>query len=190
MRQAVEIVARHRKDEVAFVVFTGCGPWSEVSTQPDRDISFFGAMGKAGAAGLGLALARPDIRVWVVDGDGSLLMNLGTLVTEAQQAPRNLVHMVLENGVYGTTGGQPIPGMGVVDFAGIARDSGFVHTYAFDDAAVLEREIGAALAAEGPVFITLKVLPLDRRSTLRRKPTKQAIRDVMAAINTQPATVA
>ncbi|MBV8083502.1 MAG: thiamine pyrophosphate-binding protein, partial [Chloroflexi bacterium] len=146
MRQALEIVGRERKDEVAFSVFTACGPWAEASTRPDLDIPFYGAMGKAGAAGLGLALARPDLRVWVLDGDGSLLMNLGTLVTEAAQAPANLVHFVVENGVYGTTGGQPIPGAGAADFAAIARAAGFPRTYAFDDAGELEDGIRAAVS--------------------------------------------
>jgi len=186
MRQAVEILQQHRTDQVMIVPFTGYAEWQGVSTRPELDIPFYGAMGKAGSTGLGLALARPDVTVWVADGDGSLLMNLGSLVTTAQMKPRNLVHMVLENGVYGTTGGQPIPGAGVVDFAAVARAAGFERTYVFDDAATMEREIGAILRQEGPIFITLKVEPAVAR-TRNRKPTKDAIRDVMAAINRSPA---
>ena len=80
------------------------------------------------------------------------------------------------------TGGQPIPGAGVVDFAAFAKAAGFPHTYCFDDAAVMQAQIGDALRREGPVFITLKVLPATTRGGMPRKPTKQAIRDVMAAI--------
>jgi phosphonopyruvate decarboxylase len=184
MREALAVLQAHRKNEVALVVFTAGGPWYETSSRPDLDIPFMGAMGKAGATGLGLAVGRPDVGVWVLDGDGSLLMNLGTLVTEAHMQPRNLVHFVVENGVYGTTGGQPIPGAGVVDFAALARASGFAHTAVFDDAVTLQRELGAVLEHDGPTFVTLKVLPVERRGGAGRKPTKQAIRDVMEAIGT------
>ena len=56
---------------------------------------------------LGIALAKPDTKVILFDGDGSLLMNLGSLVTIGNKAPKNLVHFVMDNGVYATTGGQP-----------------------------------------------------------------------------------
>ena len=67
-------------------------------------------MGKASSVGLGVALARPDVRVLVLDGDGSLLMNLGSLVTIASQAPKNLVHVVFDGATYDTSGAQPTPG--------------------------------------------------------------------------------
>src|SRR5690606_25141592 len=74
----------------------------------DRPENFYmiGSMGLASAIGVGLALARPDRRVVVFDGDGNLLMGLGTLALVAAVAPANLVHVVLDNGVYGSTGGQ------------------------------------------------------------------------------------
>ena len=77
-------------------------------------------MGGASSLGLGLALARPDRRVIVFDGDGSLLMQLGSLATIAGAAPRNLVHFLFKNGVYHTSGAQGIPG-GLV---GRLRDDG------------------------------------------------------------------
>ena len=67
-------------------------------------------MGLGSSHALGLALGRPDKRVLVLDGDGSLLMNLGTLVTIAEVAPRNLIHFVLENGTYEANGSHPTPG--------------------------------------------------------------------------------
>jgi phosphonopyruvate decarboxylase len=75
----------------------------------DRDANFYtwGSMGLASSIGLGLALARPDLRVFVLDGDGSLLMNLGSLATIGWTAPANLVLVVWDNREYGTTGGQP-----------------------------------------------------------------------------------
>ena len=86
--------------------------WESVSSNKDLDLPIFGAMGKASSVALGLALARPDKRIVVLDGDGGLLMNLGSLVTIADQEPDNLVHFVFEDGMYFTTGGQPVPGAG------------------------------------------------------------------------------
>ena len=60
-------------------------------------------------------------------------MNLGTLVTIANQGPRNLVHFVMDNGVYATTGGQEVPGVGIADYADLARSAGYAHAYTFDD---------------------------------------------------------
>jgi thiamine pyrophosphate-dependent acetolactate synthase large subunit-like protein len=75
----------------------------------DRAANFYtwGSMGLASSIGVGLAMARPDLRVFVLDGDGSLLMNLGSLATIGWAQPPNLVLIVWDNELYGTTGGQP-----------------------------------------------------------------------------------
>src|SRR5262245_61119578 len=83
-------------------------------------------MGGASSLGLGMALARPDRRVLVLDGDGSLLMQLGSLATVAGAAPRNLVHFLFKNGVYHTSGAQRIPGGLSVDFVMMARGAGYL----------------------------------------------------------------
>jgi phosphonopyruvate decarboxylase len=108
-----------------------------------------------------LALGRPDLRVIVLDGDGSLLMNLGTLVTIAGAAPGNLVHFVCENGCYEANGSHPLPGGGGVDFAGLARAAGIKDVSAFDALPAFEAELPGLLARPGPVFATLKIVPGD-----------------------------
>ena len=175
-------LAAQRTDELTIIPFTGAVVWEELSHRPELDMPFFGSMGKAASTGLGVALAVPHLKVWVVDGDGSLLMNLGCLVTTAQAAPANFIHFVLENGVYETTGGQPIPGHERVDFAGMARSAGFRNAYSFDDIAVLERELPAVLRQPGPTFACLKTTagPLPRR--LPRRMLKQALPEVWAAV--------
>jgi thiamine pyrophosphate-dependent acetolactate synthase large subunit-like protein len=92
----------------------------------DRPANFYtwGSMGLASSIGLGLAIGRPDLRVFVLDGDGSLLMNLGSLATIAALQPRNLALIVWDNEEYGTTGGQPTPTAGGADLAGAARALG------------------------------------------------------------------
>jgi sulfopyruvate decarboxylase subunit beta len=93
----------------------------------------------------------------VLDGDGSLLMNLGSLVTIASAGPKNLVHFVCENGNYEVNGGHPIPGQGRVSFADIARGAGYPEVFEFDDLAAFAGKIPALLTLAGPVFGTLKL---------------------------------
>jgi sulfopyruvate decarboxylase subunit beta len=90
-------LARQLTDEIVIPVYSSAFDWLELAPRALNYFSF-GAMGLGSSHGLGLALGRPDQRVIVLDGDGSLLMNLGTLVTIGAAAPRNLVHFVCRNG--------------------------------------------------------------------------------------------
>jgi thiamine pyrophosphate-dependent acetolactate synthase large subunit-like protein len=110
--EAQRVISGHRNGAVVIATYTTNREWPRVSTNPSLDLLFSGGMGKASSLGLGLALARPDLKIVVLDGDGGLLTNLGSMVTIAHMAPPNLIHFVFENGVYRTTGGQPIPGTG------------------------------------------------------------------------------
>lgn len=139
-------------------------------------------MGKASSLGLGLALGCPDRRVWVLDGDGSLVMNLGTLVTIAEQAPANLIHFVLENGVYEVTGGQPVPGAGTADLTAMARAAGYRAAYRFDTLDALETGLDAALAATGPTFVALVVEPAGALPRQPGRPTRQALAELQAIL--------
>src|SRR5437763_9645925 len=96
----------------------------------DRPQNFYtwGSMGVASSVGLGLALARPDARVFVLDGDGSLLMNLGSLATIGLLKPANLVVIVMDNEEYATTGGQPTPTAHGADLDAAARAMGIAST--------------------------------------------------------------
>jgi sulfopyruvate decarboxylase subunit beta len=115
------------------------------------------AMGSAPSLGLGLALAQPNRRVIVCNGDGSMLMSLGSLVSTANAGARNLVVIVFVNGTYEVTGSQPVPGANAVDYAALARAVGFesVYQYASDDA--WRRDIRQVLDATGPTFVALAV---------------------------------
>jgi thiamine pyrophosphate-dependent acetolactate synthase large subunit-like protein len=152
-------LVRHRSDEVVIAAMTSAMLWPTLSRHP-RDLIYVpSTMGGAPGLGLGIAMARPDLRVVVLNGDGSMLMNLGSLVTIGEQAPRNLVLIVFDNGLYAVTGGQVTPGAGRVDFAAIARAAGWPSAHCFSQ---LREWAGAApglLAAGGPVFVQLKVHP-------------------------------
>ena len=178
------VLARHIADEIVIASYSGAVEWNELSP---RALNYFsiGAMGLGSSHGLGLALGRPDKRVVVLDGDGSLLMNLGSLVTIAAAAPRNLVHFVCQNDTYEANGGHPIPGRDKVDFAGLARASGYRVVYDFSDLGVFEQQIGAVLSETGPVFADLKISaggPQERDySRLHGPHVRQAFRDALAA---------
>ena len=130
-----------------------------VSTDEKMDLPLSGAMGKASSLGLGLALAQPDKKVFVLDGDGSLLMNLGALVTMANKAPTNLLHFLFNNGVYAVTGGQPIPGAEQTDWDGMARAAGYASVFSFDNLEDLTTGMDEVLEAQGPVFVHLQIEP-------------------------------
>jgi thiamine pyrophosphate-dependent acetolactate synthase large subunit-like protein len=123
------------------------------------------AMGEAPALGLGLALAKPRREVLVVNGDGGMLMNLGSLVTIVASGCRNLTLIVLDNGVYEVTGGQQTAATlarrhALVDFAGMARAAGFAIAHSFGRLDDWQREAAAILRQRGPRFITLSVEPV------------------------------
>ena len=123
--EALRVLSVRRIDQVVLTHMSGIHDWSLVTTRPELDVDIVRPMSKCADIALGLAIARPEIEFWVLDGDGSLLMNLGCLVTIAQQAPRNLVHFVYQNGTYDTTGGQPVPGGVTPDFAAMALGAGY-----------------------------------------------------------------
>lgn len=152
---------RRRDADVVIATMAAARAWMELSSHPLDFIFVPSSMSHATSFGLGIALAQPHRRVIVCNGDGSMLMNLGSLVTIAAQAPPNLVVIVLDNGVYEVTGAQPVPGR--VDFVGIARASGFrsMHHYSTMDGWANDAE--RVLNEPGPVFVLLDIAPVPGR---------------------------
>ena len=114
-------------------------------------------MGCAGAMGLGVAL-NTRCPVVVLDGDGGALMKLGAFATIGAQGPENLVHLVLDNGVHDSTGGQATVSANV-DFARVARACGYPRAAACDSIEGLARALSEALAAPGPALVHLRIAP-------------------------------
>jgi thiamine pyrophosphate-dependent acetolactate synthase large subunit-like protein len=128
------------------------------------------SMGQATSLGLGIALARPDRRVIVINGDGSMLMNLGSLVTIAAERPPNLFVVLADNGAYEVTGAQPTPGVGArVDFAAVARGCGFERVNRYSHIRTWSDGLLPLLCDEGPAVVVLDVA-LDPRAGGPRSP--------------------
>ena len=117
----------------------------------------FGAMGQCSSIGLGIALARPDVRVICLDGDGSLLMNLGSLCTISTLAPKNYALVIWDNEVHMTTGGQPTATAFRSSLAAIARGAGIEKVLEPKAEDELERAYDRVLAEDGPFVVNVKV---------------------------------
>lgn len=182
-RQALEILARHRRDQVVLTTMSAVGIWPALSDSP-LDFGYIpSAMGHGPGLGLGIALASGR-GVVVVNGDGCMLMNLGCLVTLAQN-PGPVYLIVLDNGLYEVTGGQPRPGVGKTDFALLARGAGIDRVYSFDALDAWEREAAEALKGPGPVFIWLKVEGrLGQKTPKAPRPMADQISRLRAALRT------
>lgn len=156
--QALEVLKRQVDRQIVVAVYQTLFDWMAINP---RDLNYVatGAMGQASSHGLGLALANPEREVLVFDGDGSLLMNLGSLVTIANAAPPNLHHFVFVNGVYEVNGAHPTPGGDKVDFAGMAAAAGYCRAETFSQLDGFEAGVADFLAQPGPALAVIKIEP-------------------------------
>lgn len=184
-RDALAVLAQHRGERVVLTTMTAVGLWPEFSDSP-LDFHYIpSAMGQASSLGLGLALAQPERGVIVVNGDGSLLMNLGTLVTLSQfQVPLYL--LVMDNALYEVTGGQATAGAGRVDYAGLARSAGIRRVYTFDTLEAWNAGAGEALTGAGPVVTWLRIEGRQGQKTPRApRPMNEQITRLRKALSTE-----
>jgi sulfopyruvate decarboxylase subunit beta len=155
-RAALEVLAAHRGDHVVITTMSAVAVWPQMSDTP-LDFAYIpSSMSQGPALGLGLALAQPGRGVVVVNGDGCMLMSLGSLVTVASH-PANLYLLIFDNALYEVTGGQPTAGTGRVDFAAMARAAGIRRVYAFDAIDDWRAKSAEVLTGAGPVAAWLKV---------------------------------
>jgi len=185
----MKAVAAYRGDAILIPGRSG-RYWINLSDNHALDVEVGDpAMGGHGGLGLGLALARPDRKVMLFDSEGDLLMSLGMLATIAEQAPKNLYHFLIDNGVYATTGGQPVPNADNIAYDMIARGCGYPRAFAFSEVDDFERALPDIMGGPGPVFIACKVVPeienepISRRRRWQTRTRDQVVKDVRAALS-------
>lgn len=180
--EALRVLARHYPDGIAVSVYQTAFDWMKIRPHPLNYLCT-GAMGQASSHGLGLALGAPNEKVVVLDGDGSLLMNLGSLVTIANIAPQNYFHFVSQNDTYEVNGNFPIPGAKCIEFDQMALAAGYRHAFSFSDLDRFDSRIGEILNLKGPVFVCLhiqpgKFYPLDYAS-IHSQESRSTFRDAL-----------
>ena len=146
--------------DTAAVIATTGKSGRELFTLSDRPQHLYqvGSMGGASGMALGVALTVPQRRVVVLDGDGAALMKLGSLATIGARQPANLLHVLLDNGVHDSTGGQATVSANV-DFAAVALACGYRAAWSVDDAEGFAQALQAALDTAGPVLVHARILP-------------------------------
>lgn len=181
--EALIVLAKHRTDAIVITTMGAVGIWPKLSDTP-LDFAYMpSAMGQGPALGLGLALAQPQRRVIVICGDGSLLMNLGCLVTIANY-PANLYLVIMDNGMYEVTGGQPIVGARRIDFVKLAQGAGIRRVYHFDNPHDWEHHAQECLESPGPVLIWLEVEGrLGQKTPQPPHPMSEQIRRLQQALS-------
>ena len=186
--EALEAFRPHRGDAIV-VPGRGGRFWTDLTEQQNLDVPLGDpAMGGHAGFALGLALARPERKVVLFDSEGDILMSLGMLATIAEQAPANFYHFLLDNEVYATTGGQPVPNAKKIAYDKLALGSGYPQAHAFEDIADLAREMPAILGRPGPVFVWLKVYPevenepIGRRRRWQTRTRDQVIADLRGTL--------
>ena len=154
-----KLAGARRQGDVVVTTMSVAMPWAELSDTPLDFASVDSAMGHAADLAYGLALAQPGRRVLCLNGDGSTLMCLGTLVTMAQGGGRNYSLIITENGTYEVTGNQPVPGAGVVDFEAMARAAGLHQVHTIDAPEDFDRMLPMHFEVEGPAVFIWRLNP-------------------------------
>src|SRR5215469_15880005 len=155
-------IARHRTDEL---VVTSAGnssqAWWEVTRDSEASFYLDASMSLSTMFASGLALARPEQKVWAFMGDGAFCMNPGMLMVEREMNLPNLTHFLVSNRAYGATSNAGLPNFQNNDYAAMARAVGLERVFTFSDVAGLERDFPAVKASNAPghTFVVLEVEP-------------------------------
>lgn len=166
--ECLSVLKESREDEVIVTSMGNAREWISLGSPHPLDWNYVpSSMGQATSLGLGIAMARPDRKVVVCIGDGSLLMNLGSLVTISAEQPENLILLVFDNGVYEVTGQQSTPATSPgrtpeteIDFGSIARSCGFSSVTVFEGIKSWQMGVRQILSQQGPSVAVLRVAPI------------------------------
>ena len=124
----------------------------------DKSTNFYmiGSMGLSSSIGLGIALKKPKKRIFIFDGDGNILMNLGSLTTIGKLQPKNLIHIIFDNSIHESTGGQPT-GSNVIPIEKIAKVCNYQHTFKISTKKEIMEIFKKIKKCSGPILILIKI---------------------------------
>jgi phosphonopyruvate decarboxylase len=143
----------------------------------NRDFLTVGSMGHASQIALGIAMEKPNLRVWCFDGDGAAIMHMGSMAIVANKAPKNYVHVLFNNGAHDSVGGQPTVGL-KMEFTKVAEAVGYKHTISVSQVSQLKSVLEDVKSFEGPVLLEIKVKKGNRKDLGR--PTTSPIQNKKA----------
>lgn len=146
----------------------------------ERDFLTVGSMGHASQIALGIAMEKPNLRVWCFDGDGAAIMHMGSMAIVANKAPKNYIHVLFNNGAHDSVGGQPTVGL-AMNFTKVAEAVGYRHTISVSQISQLKSVIEEVKSLEGPVLLEIKVKKGNRKDLGR--PTTSPIQNKKALMD-------
>ena len=150
----------------------------------ERDFLTVGSMGHASQIALGIAMAKPDRKVWCFDGDGAAIMHMGSMAIVANKAPKNYVHVVFNNGAHDSVGGQPTVGLRI-DLPAVAKAVGYPYTYSVGSKEELDKLLTSSFlhqtSCDGPILLEIKVKKGNRKDLGR--PTTTPIQNKEALMS-------
>lgn len=155
--ECLKKLAQRRDKEVIISTMSIAEPWQQLSNNPLDFASVNSAMGHAADFAYGLALAQPQRRIITLNGDGSTLMCLGTMVTITHKLPTNYVLVIIDNGSYEVTGNQPLPARGTYNFAILAQGAGIEKVYTISEADEFDDKLPCLFEETGPLVFIWKV---------------------------------
>jgi phosphonopyruvate decarboxylase len=122
----------------------------------EKDLLIVGGMGHASAIAMAIAQQKPERKIYCIDGDGAMLMHMGSLATIGTKKLKNFYHFVINNGSHESVGGQPTVGFDI-DMPAIAKACGYVHSFSVDDRDSLDNVLSTTEKLDGPVFVEIRV---------------------------------
>ena len=156
-QEAIDALAEFRENAISVATMQAASPWHNLGQAENNHVDASDCMGSASSLGLGLAVGAPDRKVMVLDGDGSLLMQLGSLVTVASLAPANYYHFIFHNGLYQSSGNQTIPGYGKTNICQLALAAGYRKAWKVTSKGEFLEILPEILESEGPVLVEMEI---------------------------------
>ena len=180
-KDAVQTVSDYVKNDI--IVSANGFISRDLYSSLEKNTNFYmiGSMGLASSIGLGIALKKRKKRIFVLDGDGNILMNLGSLITIGSLQPKNLIHLVFDNKIHESTGGQPTFA-NTISISKIAKMANYT-VFSVKTKKALENALNKSHRINGPILIHVHVTKSKERSSRVEIPPERITTRFMSAIN-------